>query len=150
MYLESSDDDQVLLCISFKQLVSIKSIGIISMGTNSPKVIKMFADRSMADFDEAETAEPSALLDLEEEGDGKLRTIELSEVGNEALFKNIREMTIFVQGSHGGDKTVIGWLGLLGENGSKVGVVEDATYELRPLNGFQTMQTTGPRYTTGF
>jgi len=149
-YLESSDDDQVLLCISFKELVSLRSVGIVCMGPNSPKTIRIFANQAIADFDEAETSEASAVLRLEE-GDGRLKMVEISDVGNELLFKNIREMTIFVQESHGGDKSVITWLGLMGEqSGTKLGVVQDASYELRPLDGFQTRQVAGPRFTTGF
>ena len=52
--LLSSDDEQVLMCVNFRQYVNLKEIAIDARGPSCPRVLRAFANREVTDFDQAE------------------------------------------------------------------------------------------------
>lgn len=130
--LVSDADQQVLLCIHFKQLVNLKEIAISARGAACPRVVRAFANREVADFDDAEQDQPTKEWTLK---DGTSTTLSTEDDG---AFRQIQSLTLFVQENHGADQTRIDWIGLKGEclNVNIGGIVQNAEYELRPGTSF--------------
>ena len=140
--LISSDDDQVLLFISFTEFVNLKAITLTGRGDTRVKELRAFSShlkRPISDFEEAEDALPHAswLLPLSDASATTSGEITVNIPGHAIRhFQQIKALTLFVRASHGAEVTVIGWLGLTGERTHTRlrQVVENAEYELRPKN----------------
>eukprot|EP00287_Rhodomonas_sp_CCMP768_P002551 CAMPEP_0196722370 /NCGR_PEP_ID=MMETSP1091-20130531/4743_1 /TAXON_ID=302021 /ORGANISM="Rhodomonas sp., Strain CCMP768" /LENGTH=240 /DNA_ID=CAMNT_0042064051 /DNA_START=187 /DNA_END=909 /DNA_ORIENTATION=- len=146
-WLESSDDDQVLMCIAFKEHVNIKALTLRGRGATAARVVRAFVNRAIDNFEEAEEAEADCEWAVTDDNE-----LEELRVTDARRFTNVRELTIFVESSVGGDRTCVSWLGLKGE-ATRVplkSVVQDTQYELRPSDISLPGATHGPRHTTGF
>mmetsp|Transcript_41167 Transcript_41167/g.64320 ORF Transcript_41167/g.64320 Transcript_41167/m.64320 type:complete len:249 (+) Transcript_41167:108-854(+) len=134
-WLESSDDDQVLMCFTFKSLVNLKSIHLRASGESAPKRVKLFANQAVDDFDKAEDLQ----ADDQWDHPSNVEAIQEHRLPEGDKFMQIRQLTIFIENSNGDDKTRIEWLGFMGENTNiKVGGIVESEYELRPKGGLQT------------
>mmetsp|Transcript_10110 Transcript_10110/g.24010 ORF Transcript_10110/g.24010 Transcript_10110/m.24010 type:complete len:258 (+) Transcript_10110:225-998(+) len=149
-WLESSDDDQVLMCISFTEHVNLKSLTLTGRGETAPRVVKIFVNKAIDDFEEAERSEPEAEW---APSPAQLRgEEELATPPEDRRFNNVQSLTLFIENSAGGERSCVGWLGLKGEATRLPvkGVVQDTEYELRPSDVHLKGMTQGPRHTTGF
>mmetsp|Transcript_58037 Transcript_58037/g.152570 ORF Transcript_58037/g.152570 Transcript_58037/m.152570 type:complete len:249 (+) Transcript_58037:121-867(+) len=134
-WMESEDDDQILVIVQFLELVNLKSIGIVSAGDSGPGVMKIFIDKEITDFDEACVLKSDYRWEVVEAAKGP--ALSSSKDPMELDFQppphQIRMMTIFIERSRGAARTIVNWIGLRGEATQipSSGVV-DGTYELRP------------------
>ena len=150
--LVSSDDDQVLLYISFTELVNIRSISFTALGDTRVKQLRAFANVDIADFDHAEAAAPHATWQVGESTTDALVKLEVPATSSRN-FQQTKSLTLFVSASHGGEQTCMGWLGIAGQRThiKLKTVVENTDYELRPKQSLYTaglMQ--GPHQSSGF
>lgn len=103
--LTSDCDEQLLVCVSFKQPVKLHSVQLSGPGAAAPSELLLFVNRSSMGFDDAETEPPAQMLaltykDVAEGG----RAVPLAYV----KFQNVSTITVFIPANQGGgDKTTL-------------------------------------------
>lgn len=92
IFLESDGDEQLLLQISFNQVVKLHSLIIKAPADQGPKVVKLFANRPSMGFSNTSDFPPSDTITLTtEQLEGKPVTLKY------VKFQNVRSLTIFVE-----------------------------------------------------
>ncbi|KAK6634501.1 hypothetical protein RUM43_011902 [Polyplax serrata] len=110
-YLESDCDEQLIMSVSFSQLVKIHSLKIRAPLDKGPKNIKLFTNQSTTlDFDRAESGTAVQELELTP-SDLEGKPINLRYV----KFQNVHNIQLFVKDNQSGSETtVIEYLGFIG------------------------------------
>ncbi|KAJ2780866.1 hypothetical protein GGI15_003397 [Coemansia interrupta] len=109
--LESDVDEQMVLHIAFNQPVKLHSIMLKAPLKNAPRNIKIFANRTDIGFDDAETAEPTQVIEMTEEMYKSGGVVGLRYV----RFQNVNSVSIFVADNLGDeDVTAITQLAFIG------------------------------------
>jgi len=123
-YLESDCDEQLLISISFNQLIRLHSLRISGPPDKSPKTVKLFINQSKTlDFDSAETMTSIQTLELTGDDVGNGSVIPLQYV----KFQNVGNITLFVKDNQdGGESTRIDHLAFYG---SPVGATNMADFK---------------------
>jgi len=113
LFLQSDCDEQLLIHLTFNQLVRVHSLIIEAPEEErfkAPSSIRVFVNKPTLDFDAAEQEKPVQELTLNA-GHAAGDAIELRYV----LFQKVRDLSIFVPGNLGGlDETAIQRLKLIG------------------------------------
>lgn len=110
-FLESCDDEELILHIPFTGVLKLKSIMVVG-GENgkSPKKMKIFTNRDDIDFTNVKEIKPIQEWDLSEDIQGQLEY-----PTKMAKFNNVYSITIYFPQNFGNDVTRIYYLGLKGE-----------------------------------
>jgi hypothetical protein len=112
-YLESSDDDQLLIYIPFKNKVHIRSVQFFAPDDEScPKTIKIFANKPGMDFDDANDSPATETIELKS-ADAANKAAKPTPV-KITKFRNVSSLTIFVENNHGGDTSKLVAIKLIG------------------------------------
>lgn len=110
-FLESDCDEQLIVAISFNQVVKLHSLRITGPKENGPKTVKLFKNQpGTLDFDSADSMEAIQTIDLSPE-DLQDGVIQLRYV----RFQDVSSVTLFIKDNQdGSDKTHIDYLGFIG------------------------------------
>jgi len=109
-YLQSDTDEQLLIVLPFKRIVKPRQIRFTAKDPDScPKDIRIFVNMPNLDFEEAEDAEPTVGLTMENSG-----KLEASLKLPASKFNLVNSLTIYVVDNHGADKTILKGLEIIG------------------------------------
>jgi len=112
-YVESADDEQLILFLPFKQKHHLRSIRFYAPNSEScPRTIRLFVNRPHMDFDSVESlkADQEIVLSGEEATRNPVKPIALKGTH----FRNVNSLTVFVRDNHGADTTMIYKMKLVG------------------------------------
>lgn len=126
--LESEEDDpQLIIRVPFISPVKIRAFTLIGGGDGmAPSSAKFFINNETLDFGDAEEAQPVQRFDLVEDPTG---TVEYPTQFSK--FQNVSTLWIFIPENHGGDHSVISYIGLSGVGTEHKRQAVSAVYELR-------------------
>lgn len=111
LFLKSDCDGQLLISIVFRQTVKLNSICIGARPNEfAPTSIKLFSNLLSPGFSDAESHEPTQMLELDPEVLTPDRKISLKV----AKFQNVNNLTIYIDSNAGGDSTELFSLSLFG------------------------------------
>ncbi|PRP75130.1 hypothetical protein PROFUN_03966 [Planoprotostelium fungivorum] len=106
-FLESDDDEELIIYIPFTASIKLKSFMIIGGNQgDSPKKLKIFTNREDVDFSNASSLKPVQEWDLQADSKGE---------HDIALFNSVSSITVFIPQNYGADNTKIFYLGLKGD-----------------------------------
>jgi hypothetical protein len=129
VFVESDDDDTLLLVIPFIGSVRLRKIIIRSAGEECPTEVRLFKNLDVG-FDNVEETKPTQVLRLGPDPEAEL---ELSVVAPK--FNDCRQLSFYFPESVGGDKSRVYFIGLLGDyippQDKLVGVVYEANPQLK-------------------
>ena len=124
LYVESDDDDQLILVIPFVGSVRLRKIIIMCAGDECPTEVRLYKNMEVG-FDT--DAAPTQTLRLGPDPAGEL---EMSVVAPK--FNDCRTLSLFFPESVGGDKTRIYYIGLLGDHIKPQEKLTGVVYESKP------------------
>jgi len=111
-YLESDCDEQLIISISFSQVVKIHSVRISGPADNGPKTVKIFINQPKTlDFDSADSMDAVQTLEITPEllEDGAVIPLRF------VKFQSVSSVTLFIRDNQSGsEKTQINYLGFIG------------------------------------
>jgi len=111
-HLESDCDEQLIISISFNQLVKVHSLRISGPADNGPKTVKLFINQPKTlDFNAADSMEAVQILEVTPEllQDGAVIPLRF------VKFQSVSNIALFVKDNHSGsEKTQIDYLGFIG------------------------------------
>lgn len=111
-YLESDCDEQLIISISFNQIVKIHSLRLNGPADKGPKTVKVFINQPKTlDFESADSMEPVQTIELTPEllADGSVVPLRY------VKFQSVSSITLFVKDNQsGGEVTQIDYLGFIG------------------------------------
>jgi hypothetical protein len=105
LFIESKNDEQLLIFIPFKNKVHIRQIAFQAPQDEScPNTIKLFINQEAGmDFDDASNAIPTEIISLSQHDanpkNPKLFNVKLTK------FRNVSSLTIFIEDNHGHETT---------------------------------------------
>ncbi|KAL0490412.1 hypothetical protein AKO1_003228 [Acrasis kona] len=113
-YVESANDEQLLITLTFKNKVHIRAIAFQAPNEETcPQTIKIFANKTGMDFDDVNDCAPTETFTLDQEQaadkSGKFVNVKITK------FRNISSLTIFVQDNYGADTTKLSAIKLIGQ-----------------------------------
>jgi thioredoxin len=121
-YLASDCDEQLIISISFNQVIKLHSLKINGPKENGPKTVKLFINQPKTlDFDSADSMESVQTLDLTPDDlqDGAIVQLRF------VRFQSVSNITLFVKDNqNGSDKTQINYLGFIGSPVSSTNMSE--------------------------
>jgi len=101
-YLESDCDEQLLILMTFNQLIKLHSIRLRGPADQGPKTVKLFINQPKSlDFDSAESMGAVQTLELTPEDVEGGIVIPLLYV----KFQNVSSITVFIKNNHTGAET---------------------------------------------
>jgi thioredoxin len=111
-FLESDCDEQLIISVTFNQVVKLHSLRINGPKENGPKTVKLFINQPKTlDFDSADTMESVQTLELTADDlvDGAIIPLRF------VRFQSVSNIVLFVKDNqNGSDKTQINFLGFIG------------------------------------
>jgi hypothetical protein len=112
-YIESDDDEQLIIHIPFTSSIKLKSISLLGFNDETtPNIMKVFINNDQIDFSNVNDIEPTQKWNLVE----NVTEGNLPEYPTKiTLFSNVRSLTIYIESNFGGDTTKISYIGLKGE-----------------------------------
>jgi PITH domain len=113
---KSDADEQLILHISFKDFVRIKSIKFVAFNNGedpecNPSTVKLYVNRNNLGFEDIDDVEPTQVLNLTSED---LRESSEPMMTKFVKFQRVKTLTIFVEDNNGGDVSALGSIKLLG------------------------------------
>ncbi|KAL1919029.1 uncharacterized protein VTP21DRAFT_2410 [Calcarisporiella thermophila] len=100
-YLESDVDEQLIVVVPFNQAVRLHSIKFVGSGPQAPKTVKLYVNRYTLGFDEAESVEPTQVLELTERDFQEDEVTPLRFV----KFQNVNSIVLFIEDNQGDEET---------------------------------------------
>eukprot|EP01027_Heterolobosea_sp_BB2_P009620 GEZU01014169.1.p1 GENE.GEZU01014169.1~~GEZU01014169.1.p1 ORF type:complete len:212 (-),score=47.65 GEZU01014169.1:457-1092(-) len=127
-YLESNEDEELILHIPFTVSVKIKNF-VIMGGENggAPSRVKLWVNRHDIDFSNCEEVVPTQELELNEDLRG-----ELEYMTKVTKFQNVNSLTMYFPENFGSDTTRIYYIGFKGDFTNHKREVVHAIYEAKP------------------
>ena len=111
LFLKSDCDNQLLICIVFRQTVKLSSICVGARPNEfAPTSIKLYSNLLSPGFSDVENHEPAQTIELDPETLTPDRKISLKVV----KFQYVNNLTIFIDSNAGGDSTELFSLSLFG------------------------------------
>ena len=107
-FIESDDDDQLILIIPFTGSVRLRKIVIMAVGETCPLEVQIFKNHEIG-FDT--DLKPTQTIKLGEDPEGELELPVLA-----PKFNDCRTLSLFFPESVGGDTTKILYIGLFGDH----------------------------------
>ena len=110
-YVESEEDDpQLLIHIPFICPVKIRAFTVIGGGDGlAPRELRAYINKEAFDIADAEQTRPVQEWTLAEDPNA-----EIEYPTQFSKFQNVSKLTLFVNDNHGGDHTLISYIGLSG------------------------------------
>jgi len=104
MFRSDEDDPELILHISFNQIVKIHSIAIEAPEENGPKTVKLFVNRQAIDFNDAKSSEAVQTLEFEKQHLNDGSPVELRFV----KFQSVQSLSLFFANNQSdSDQTII-------------------------------------------
>jgi len=104
MFRSDEDDPELILHITFNQIVKIHSIAIEAPEENGPKTVKLFVNRPAIDFNDAKNNEAVQTLEFEKKNLTEGAPVELRFV----KFQSVQSLSLFFAANQtGSDQTSI-------------------------------------------
>jgi len=97
-YLESDVDEQLIISVPFNQTVKLHSLKLVAESKDhAPKTIRLYVNRSTLGFDEADSVEPTQVLELtvEDYADDKLIPLRF------VKWQSVSSVVIFIESNIG-------------------------------------------------
>jgi len=126
VYVESDDDDQLILVLPFVGSVRLRKIIIMAAGDTCPTEVRLFKNVEVG-FDNVDSLAPTQTLPLGDDPEGELERSVMAPKWNDC-----RTLTMFFPGSDGGDVSRIYYIGLLGDHIKPQGQLKGVVYESKP------------------
>jgi hypothetical protein len=111
LQLRSDTDEQLILHIVFNETVKLHSLNIVAPEPEAaPVTVKLFLNQPNFGFSDAESVEPTQVLELTEE-DYRADKVTLLKF---VKFQRVASLTIFVESNNGAEYTAISGLHFFG------------------------------------
>ena len=145
-YLESEDDDQLIIIIPFTGSVKLRKITVMASGDTAPTELQIFKNNDTLTFDDVETTKCTQKLQLQEDAEGELEHSVMA-----AKFNDVQSLALFFSASYGGDVTRIDYIGLFGEYTKAQQPLLGVVYESKPqIQDHKTKDESGAHHDIGF
>lgn len=126
--LESDVDDELLLFVPFVSTVKLKSIAVLAAGDTTPKLLNVWINRDDLDMSSVNETPPLQTFHLNED-----TTAALDYPTKLSKFQNVSSLVMHFKGSDGGEKVLVQYIGLKGENTQARKGLVNFVYESRSL-----------------
>ncbi|GAB5032075.1 thioredoxin-like protein 1 [Nannochloropsis oceanica] len=111
LQLRSDTDEQLVLHLVFSESVKVHSMNLVAPEPDAaPTTVKLYLNKTSFSFDDAESIEPTQVLELTEE-DHKPDKVTLLKF---VKFQRVSSLTIFIESNGGAEYTALSKLRLFG------------------------------------
>jgi hypothetical protein len=126
LFVESDDDDELILIVPFTGSVRLRKIVIGASGESCPVEVRIFKNVDVA-FDTVNDTPPTQTIML---GDDENAELEHAVVN--AKFNDCRTLSLFFPASRGGDKIRLFYIGMFGDYLKPQAKLANVVYESVP------------------